>query len=99
MSRDPEIDMTFNEAYESVCGKCGDKAGFHRLTRTGNLYCLVYGPDADWWLTETNDKYHAEISPYRTAVRNLQKSDLGIRIGAVLDYNLHSIVNAGGVIG
>jgi len=92
-------DITFNEAYESVCGKCGVKAGLHRLTRTGRLYCLVYGPDAPVYMTSYNDKYHAEMTPYHTPVRNLQRSDLGFKVGAVLDYNLNSIVNAGGVIG
>ena len=32
--------MTFNEAMQEVCTKCGTSAQTHRLTPTGNFYCL-----------------------------------------------------------
>ena len=93
-------DPTFNEAYETICHKCGEKAGLHRLTRTGRTYCLVFGKDAPLYMTTRvqHDPYYTEVVLYQTPVKNLQKSALPIEVGAVLDYNLNSIVAAGGSI-
>ena len=82
-------DLTFDEAYETVCYQCGHKAGSHRLTRTGNLYCLKYNLASNWHL---KDKSNTNI--FSVSVRHLWRSPLGIEVGAVLDYNLHSLDNA-----
>ena len=81
-------DLSFDEAYETICPTCGTKAGAHRLTRTGNLYCLKLNYDHR---DETWRKHH-EL--YRVPVAKLVKSPLGIRVGAVIDYELHSLDNA-----
>jgi hypothetical protein len=81
-------DISFDEAYETMCYQCHNKAGAHRLTRAGNLYCLVYNHDA----REISDKKNTSI--YNVRVRYLWRSPLGKDVGAVLDYNLHSLDNA-----
>jgi hypothetical protein len=80
-------DISFNEAYETVCTLCWNKAGAHRLTRTGNLYCLKYNQDSNYL-----DKKNVNI--FNVQVRYLWRSPLGKNVGAVLDYNLHSLDNA-----
>lgn len=82
-------DLTFDQAYETVCYQCHNKAGAHRLTRTGNLYCLVYNEDAVYGV---RDKKNTSI--FNVPVKYLWRSPLGKDVGAVLDYNLHSLDNA-----
>jgi hypothetical protein len=80
-------DLSFDEAYETVCYQCHQKAGAHRLTRTGNLYCLKYNQDSNHL-----DKRNVNI--FNVTVKYLWRSPLGKDVGAVLDYNLHSLDNA-----
>ena len=82
-------DLSFDEAYETMCYQCHNKAGAHRLTRAGNLYCLKYNEVSDDYL---KDKHNTNI--FSVSVRNLWRSPLGKDVGAVLDYNLHSLDNA-----
>ena len=82
-------DMSFDQAYETVCYQCGQKAGAHRLTRAGNLYCLKYNEVSD---DNLRDKHNTSI--FNVAVKNLWRSPLGKDVGAVLDYTLHSLDNA-----
>lgn len=92
-SQIPQDDLTFDEAMNTVCPECGDKAQIHRLTRTGTLYCLGYNKEA-----QKKKRWFAARRPidvYFTPVKNLVRSPLSKEVGAVIDYNLHSSLNAG----
>lgn len=40
--------MTFDEAMHTECDYCGEQAQFHRMTDSGNFYCLQPVGQHDW---------------------------------------------------
>jgi hypothetical protein len=85
--------LDFDDAMSTFCRLCGTTASVHRLTPTGNLYCLELNPAGrryivgkerwgwrDWMLTNMPVKY-------------LRRSAIKQDVGVVIHQGLNAYVN------
>ncbi len=60
----PQI-TDFQEAMDTKCRNCGEKAALHRITKKGKVYCLILRE-------EWGKAYHGKPSPYACGVEHLR---------------------------
>ena len=78
--------MTYDEAMHTPCGWCGEAAQWHRLTDSGNFYCLQPSSQNTWRkpvikkLTPERQRMWA----MRAKCNELRKSPLGKSVGLLL---------------
>ena len=86
---------TFQESMKIECEKCGREAQQHRLTPSGNMFCLVIRRQSDsWWkLTRygnpaRDEKTVAALVP----VRELEKGIFPFGLGEALQAAISGFV-------
>ncbi len=76
----------FQEGLKIECKSCGMTAGNHRLTPSGNFYCLKYNTTHRW----RRDSNRADILVYTVSVKELVKGSFPAGLGKAVNKALGS---------
>ena len=71
----------FQEGLHITCGKCGEPASKHRLTSSGNFYCLKFN-SAHAWRRDSNRR---DILVYTCKVTQLVKAQFPAGLGKAVN--------------
>jgi hypothetical protein len=80
----------FERAMNYECKKCGQPAKFHRLTKSGNLYCLRYNFEHAYMGRYDLDRGYDRT--YTVPVACLSKAPFSKTLGNLINANLHSFI-------
>ena len=84
---------TLDECLHQKCNSCGRTFGWHRVTPTGNSYCLVpthnYEREVHWRRGTITDALLTH-----TPVKNLKRSPFSQALGKLVNSMLGSYVEA-----
>ncbi len=86
--------MQFNDALYRRCDRCRRRAGWHRLTKQGVLYCLklnTAGNKMRKAMAHTGEKYDPSIM-HHISVKYLCKSSLHKTVGQSIQKGLGNVV-------
>jgi hypothetical protein len=78
--------MTYDEAMHAPCGWCGEAAQMHRLTDSGNFYCLQPSSQNTWRRGRIKDMTpeRQRMWAMRAKCNELRKSPLAKAVGLLL---------------
>ena len=88
-------ETTFQEGMKIECEKCGREAQQHRLTPSGNFYCLTVRRNSDsWWkLTRYGNPARDEKTvAARVPVRELEKGIFPHELGKALQAAISGFI-------
>ena len=71
----------FQEGLQTECRSCGKTASNHRLTPSGNFYCLRFNT-AHAWRADSNRR---DILVYTVSVKELRKGSFPKGLGAAVN--------------
>lgn len=78
--------MTLNDAMHLECKSCGDQAQYHRLTNSGQFYCLQANRYYDQPIGKSLKTWASTVK-----VGKLRKSPLPKRVGEYINSVLHNL--------
>jgi len=79
----------FQEGLHVECGKCGEYASQHRLTPSGNFYCLKFNASHRW----RRDSSRRDILVYTVSVKELVKGSFPAGLGKAINGALGGFVD------
>ena len=71
----------FQEGLQIECKSCGKTANNHRLTPSGNFYCLRFNASHAW----RRDSNRADILVYTVSVKELVKGNFPVGLGKAVN--------------
>jgi hypothetical protein len=88
--------MTFDESMHAVCDWCGEMAMHHRMTDSGNFYCLepAMGRSARWMRSTTKRWGVVDARLWaqnKASCSDLKKSPLPKEVGKVIVDNWRTL--------
>ena len=76
----------FQEGLNIECKSCGMRASQHRLTPSGNFYCLKFNATYRW----RRDDNRRDILVYTVSVKELVKGNFPAGLGAAVNLAMGS---------